>query len=44
MEELVPRLTVWEDAFGRGLVQVNRGRVLLTPAGTELLAHAETRA
>ena len=32
-----PRLTVWEDALADGLVQVRRGHVLLTPAGTELL-------
>jgi hypothetical protein len=37
-----PRLTVWEDALADGLVRVDRGRVLLSPAGTELLAHAET--
>jgi hypothetical protein len=33
-----PRLTVWEDAVTDGLVRVERGRVLLTAAGAELLA------
>jgi hypothetical protein len=33
-----PRLTVWEDAVTDGLVCVRRGRVLLTAAGTELIA------
>jgi hypothetical protein len=32
-----PRLTVWEDALADGLVRVERGTVLLTGAGTELL-------
>jgi hypothetical protein len=32
-----PRLTVWEDALSDGLVRVERGQVLLTAAGTELL-------
>lgn len=32
-----PRLTVWEDAVADGLVRVERGTVLLTGAGTELL-------
>jgi len=32
-----PRLTVWEDAVADGLVRVQRGTVLLTAAGTELL-------
>jgi hypothetical protein len=32
-----PRLTVWEDAVSDGLVRVERGRVLLTAAGTDLL-------
>jgi hypothetical protein len=39
-----PRLTVWEDALSERLVRVERGHVLLTAAGTELLAgrpHAE---
>jgi hypothetical protein len=33
-----PRLTVWEDALADGLVRVEDGRVLLTVAGSELLA------
>ncbi len=33
-----PRLTVWEDAVADGLVRVQRGNVLLTAAGTELLS------
>ena len=33
-----PRLTVWEDALADGLVRVERGRVLVTAAGAELLA------
>ncbi len=32
-----PRLTVWEDAVADGLVRVERGTVLLTGVGTELL-------
>ena len=32
-----PRLTVWEDALADGLVRVERGRVVLTLAGTESL-------
>ena len=32
-----PRLTVWEDAVADRLVRVERGTVLLTAAGTELL-------
>jgi hypothetical protein len=32
-----PRLTVWEDAVSDGLVRVERGQVLLTAAGTDLL-------
>jgi hypothetical protein len=32
-----PRLTVWEDALADGLVRVERGHVLLTGAGAELL-------
>ena len=35
-----PRLTVWEDALSDGLVRVDRGHVLLTAAGTELLTSA----
>jgi hypothetical protein len=33
-----PRLAVWEDALADDLVRVDRGRVLLTPAGRELVA------
>ena len=33
-----PRLAVWEDALADGLLRVERGQVLLTGAGTELLA------
>jgi hypothetical protein len=33
-----PRLTVWEDALSDGLVHVERGHVLLTAAGSGLLA------
>jgi len=32
-----PRLTVWEDAIAHGLVRIQRGNVLLTEAGKELL-------
>jgi hypothetical protein len=32
-----PRLTVWEDAIADGLVRIQRGNVLLSAAGTELL-------
>lgn len=32
-----PRLAVWEDALADGLVRVERGQVLLTAAGRELL-------
>jgi predicted transcriptional regulator len=33
-----PRLSVREDALTDGLVQVDRGRVLLTTAGEQVLA------
>jgi hypothetical protein len=33
-----PRLAVWEDALAERLVRVDRGCVLLTAAGSELLA------
>jgi hypothetical protein len=33
-----PRLAVWEDALADGLVRIDRGCVLLTTAGMELLA------
>ena len=32
-----PRLSVWEDALAENLVRVDRGCVLLTPAGRKLL-------
>jgi len=32
-----PRLAVWEDAVADDLVRIDRGRVLLTAAGRELL-------
>jgi hypothetical protein len=32
-----PRLAVLEDALADDLVRIDRGRVLLTPAGSELL-------
>jgi hypothetical protein len=35
-----PRLTIWEDALGDGLVRVIRREVVLTPRGRELLAAA----
>jgi hypothetical protein len=33
-----PRLAVWEDALADGLVRIDGGSVLLTAAGTDLLA------
>jgi hypothetical protein len=33
-----PRLMVWEDAVTDGLVRVERGNGLLTPAGNDLLS------
>ena len=33
-----PRLSVWEDAVTDGLVRVDRGCVLLTTAGEQVLA------
>lgn len=32
-----PRLAVWEDALADDFVRIERGRVLLTAAGRELL-------
>lgn len=32
-----PRLAVWEDALADGLVRIDRGCVLLTATGNELL-------
>ena len=31
-----PRLAIWEDALADGLVEVRRGRVLVTPIGRGL--------
>jgi hypothetical protein len=33
-----PQLTVWEDALADGLVRVEQGHVLVTAAGSVLLA------
>ena len=33
-----PRLSVWEDALADDLIRIDRGRVLLTTAGRELLS------
>lgn len=38
-----PRLTVWEDAVSDGLVRVERGQVLLTAAGTDLLTSSRAK-
>ena len=38
VESSCPRQTVWEDALADGLVHIERGQVLLTTAGRELLA------
>ena len=35
-----PRLSIWEDAVGDGLVRVRSGRVELTSAGEALLERA----
>ena len=35
-----PRLTIWEDALGDGLVEVEAGRVVLTDRGRGLLDQA----
>ena len=35
-----PRLSVWEDAVTDGLVRINRGYVVVTTAGSEILAAA----
>jgi len=32
-----PRLAIWEDALADGLVRVERGSVVVTSAGCELL-------
>jgi hypothetical protein len=37
-----PRLAIWEDALADGLVRIERGSVLLTSTGRELL-HATGR-
>jgi hypothetical protein len=37
-----PRLSIWEDAVGEGLVQIRNGNVKLTPRGeVTLAAYAE---
>jgi hypothetical protein len=33
-----PRLTTWEDAIDERLLRVDRGRVLLTDSGRELVS------
>jgi hypothetical protein len=33
-----PQLTVWEDALADGLVRIEQGHVLVTAAGSVLLA------
>jgi hypothetical protein len=33
-----PRLSIWEDAVGEGLVQIRSGNVTLTPRGEATLA------
>jgi len=38
-----PRLSTWEDALADQLVRIDRGSVLLTPAGRELLAVGHVR-
>jgi hypothetical protein len=38
-----PRLTIWEDAVRDGLVRVERGAVLVTPAGAALAQNVESR-
>ena len=35
-----PRLSVWEDAVTDGLLRINRGYVVVTTAGSEILAAA----
>jgi hypothetical protein len=32
-----PRLSIWEDALGDGLIRVERRQVVLTDAGREML-------
>jgi hypothetical protein len=39
-----PRLAVWEDALAEDLVRIDRGCVLLTAAGRELVATLPRRA
>ena len=38
-----PRLTIWEDAVRERLVRVERGAVLVTPAGAALAQNVESR-
>ena len=33
-----PRLSIWEDALADGLVRIHRGCVVVTTAGSEILA------
>jgi hypothetical protein len=33
-----PRLSIWEDAVGEGLIQIRAGNVALTPRGGLILA------
>lgn len=37
-----PQLTIWEDALGDGLVRIEQGHVLVTAAGSVLLANSGT--
>jgi hypothetical protein len=37
-----PQLTIWEDALADGLVRIEQGRVLVTAAGSVLLANSGT--
>ena len=39
-----PRLSIWEDAIGDGLVRVRAGRAELTPRGEAVLQSASARA
>jgi hypothetical protein len=37
-----PQLTIWEDALAEGLVRIEQGHVLVTAAGSVLLANSGT--
>ena len=39
-----PRLSVWEDAITDGLVRIERGSVLLTPAGETVVRRTAVHA